>query len=142
MKISTNSRYALRFLMRIAMSKGRVTTLSVANAEGISEKMLERIAAKLKKSGYVKSVKGIGGGYELAMPAEQITAAMVLKTMETPYLPIHCIDGWEEDCRMSGNCVTLSLWKRIDEAIAAVTDSVTIADLAGELSARLPEIKG
>ena len=74
MKISTNSRYALRFLMRIAMSEGRVTTLSVANAEGISEKMLERIAAKLKKSGFVESVKGIGGGYELAMPAEQITA--------------------------------------------------------------------
>ena len=59
MKISTNSRYALRFLARIAQKNGeRVTTSSVAKVEGISEKLLERIAAELSAEGFVKSVKG------------------------------------------------------------------------------------
>ncbi|MEG1773726.1 MAG: Rrf2 family transcriptional regulator, partial [Oscillospiraceae bacterium] len=100
MKISTNSRYALRFLTRLANAEGRMTTMSIAHAEGISEKMLERIAAKLGREGFIRSIKGIGGGYELARPSEEITVSQVLQTMETPYLPLHCIEE-HEDCRMA-----------------------------------------
>lgn len=119
------------------MSEGRLTALSIAEAEGISEKMLERIAAKLKKEGFVQSVKGIGGGYELALPAGEITAAMVLRAMETPYLPIHCTENWHDGCKMNENCVVCSLWKRIDDAIDSVTRSVTIEELAKELAQTL-----
>ena len=66
MKISTNTRYALRFLSRVAeRAPERITTSAVSELEGISEKMLERIAAKLAREGFVRSVKGMGGGFEL-----------------------------------------------------------------------------
>lgn len=91
MKISTNSRYALRFLLRLSLAPEgcRVTTMSVAEQEGISEKMLERIAARLRKEGYVRSAKGVGGGYCLARPAEEITVGEVLRLMETSLSLIH-----------------------------------------------------
>ena len=131
MKISTNSRYAIRFLARLAQSQGRMTTMSIAKTEGISEKMLERIAAKLGHNGLVKSVKGIGGGYELAVAADTITVTQILQLMETPYLPHHCIEDYEE-CAMNQNCNLVKLWRDIDSAIRTVTDSVTIADIANE----------
>ena len=131
MKISTNSRYAIRFLAQLAKAQGRMTTMSIAGLEGISEKMLERIAAKLGRDGIVKSVKGIGGGYELAVPAETITVTHILELMETPYLPHHCTDDYE-NCLRAGDCSLIKLWADIDSAIRGVTDSVTIADIARE----------
>ena len=128
MKISTNSRYALRFLARVAQSEKRLTTAQVALMEDISEKMLERIAAKLVKEGFITSVKGSGGGYKLAMPGNEITVTSVLQTMETPYLPHHCIENFA-DCAMKDGCTMLCLWERIDNAIRSVTDEVTIADI-------------
>lgn len=130
MKISTNSRYALRLLARVAQKEGeRVTTSAAAQAEGISEKMLERIAAKLTREGFLASGKGIRGGYVLTRPADSITVSQVLRVMETPYLPCHCIEQPEKNCKMSSECSMLWLWKRVDEAICSVTDHVTIADI-------------
>lgn len=130
MKISTNSRYAIRLLARVAQKDGeRVTTAAAADAEGISEKMLERIAAKLTREGFLVSIKGIRGGYILARPANKITVTDILLTMETPYLPHHCIEQAEKNCKMSKDCNMLCLWERIDEAIKNVTDNVTIADI-------------
>lgn len=131
MKISTNSRYALRFLVCLADVETRLTTLSIARAEGISEKMLERIAAKLGREGFVRSIKGIGGGYELARPADRITVTDILTVMETPYLPHHCVEN-HADCRRAGGCHLLPLWQRIDRAIRDVTDNVSIADIVRE----------
>ena len=132
MKISTNSRYALRFLARVAQKSGeRVTAAAAAQAEGISEKMLERIAAKLTRAGFIRSVKGIRGGYILARPPQQITVTDVLLAMETPYLPQHCVDIPEENCKMFNCCKMLKMWRETDDAIRKVTDNYTVADMIG-----------
>jgi len=131
MKISTNSRYALRFLVRVAQREGeRTTTAFIAELEGISEKLLERIAAKLAAEGFVQSVKGAKGGYILSRPASEITVSEILKTMERPYLPHHCIEDPENCCKMYEGCGLLCLWQKIDNTILSVTDNVTVADLA------------
>ncbi len=130
MKISTNTRYALRFLAQVAQSAPqRVTTAAVAQAEGISEKMLERIAAKLAREGFVRSVKGMGGGFELARPAAEIRVTDVLTVMETPYLPHHCVEDPQHCCKMAEHCQLICLWTQIDQAVRAVTDAVTVQDL-------------
>ena len=130
MKISTNTRYALRFLACLAAcDAGKLTTATIAAREGISEKMLERIAAKLKKEGVVRASRGIGGGYELARAADKITVAQILRLMETPYLPLHC-NGEETGCDIGGlDCRFYRLFGEIDRAISSVTEKVTIADL-------------
>ena len=137
MKISTNTRYALRFLARLAASgEERMTTASIAALEGISEKMLERIAAKLKREGFVRSTRGIGGGYELAIPAEEITVTQILRTMETSFLPLHCTG--EDECCPAGDvdCRLHRMLERVDRAILSVTDAVTVADLLREENGR------
>ncbi len=136
MKISTNSRYAIRFLIQLAAKKDQPkrSVASIAQAEGLSEKMLERIAAKLKKAGYVISAKGVGGGYELNMDPNKITMTMILELMETPYLPLHC-GGDNDDCVYDiKNCPTYPVWQQIDGAIRQITDNCTIAQLAVKIS--------
>lgn len=136
MKISTNSRYAVRFLIQLAAKKDspKQSVASIAQAEGLSEKMLERIAAKLKKAGFVISAKGVGGGYELSKDPNEITMTMILELMETPYLPLHC-GGENEDCVYEEqNCPIYPVWQQIDNAIRQITDHCTIAQLAAKLN--------
>ena len=127
-KISTNSRYAIRFLSHLDFGGDKKTSSQIAFAEGISEKMMERIAAKLRHNGFVISTKGVGGGYSLAKPPSEITVSDILTLMETPYLPHHCTNN-PCTCKHFESCEMVLLWEKIDNAIREVTNGVTIADI-------------
>ena len=139
MKISTNSRYALRFLARLSMmSEGRrVTTMEIATAEQLSEKMLERIASKLQRNGYIISAKGCAGGYMLAKDPGEIRVSDILVLMETNFLPIHCNDD-PESCLRHEDCIFAAMFDKLNHTILAVTSDITLADiLTGQLDLQI-----
>ncbi len=130
MRISTKGRYALRLMLDLALAENQVVRLKdVAARQGISLKYLEQIISVLQKCGYVKSMRGPGGGYMLAQKPEQYTVGMILRQIEGSLAPVACLDGEENDCVRQESCVTLRLWKMLYEAINDVVDQVTLADL-------------
>lgn len=130
MRISTKGRYALRLMLDLALAENQVVRLKDAAArQGISLKYLEQIISVLQKCGYVKSMRGPGGGYMLAKMPEQYTVGMILRQIEGSLAPVACLDGEENDCLRQESCVTLRLWKMLYEAINGVVDQVTLADL-------------
>lgn len=130
MRISTKGRYALRLMLDLALAENQVVRLKDAAArQEISLKYLEQIISVLQKCGYVKSVRGPGGGYMLAKKPEQYTVGMILRQIEGSLAPVACLDGEENDCVRQESCVTLRLWKMLYEAINGVVDQVTLADL-------------
>ena len=64
MRVSTRGRYALRLMLDLAMNNtGEPVRLKdVAKRQEISEKYLEAIVASLSKNGFVRSLRGKGGG--------------------------------------------------------------------------------
>ena len=68
MKISTKGRYALRLMLDLALHEqsGYVPIKVIAERQDISDKYLEQIISILARAGFVKSVRGAGGGYKLA----------------------------------------------------------------------------
>jgi Rrf2 family protein len=54
----------------------------LATFQGISETYLSKVYAKLSKSGIIKSVPGVKGGYALARSAEEITFWNVIEAIE------------------------------------------------------------
>ena len=65
MKVSTKGRYALRLMLDLAVNdqKEPIRLKEVAERQQISEKYLEQIISVLQKCGYVRSLRGPGGGY-------------------------------------------------------------------------------
>lgn len=131
MKISTKGRYALRLMLDLAMHNtgSPVSLKDVAKRQGISDKYLEQIISVLNRAGYVKSVRGAQGGYMLRKDPEEYTVGMILRLTEGSLAPVACIEDDEVNCDRQENCVTLILWKKINDAVSSVVDHTTLQDL-------------
>lgn len=84
MKLSTKGRYAMIALVDLALEgrSGLVALASISERQGISLAYLEQLFVKLRRSGIVKSVRGPGGGYQLAKSADAIRVSDILEAVD------------------------------------------------------------
>lgn len=138
MKISTKGRYALRLMLDLAMndSSEYISIKSISFRQEISNKYLEQIITVLCRAGFVKSTRGVQGGYKLAKPAEEYTVGMILRLIEGSLVPVACMEDSPNQCPRSSKCVTLDVWKQIDDAVNSVVDHITLADLVKKNQAK------
>ena len=131
MKISTKGRYALRIMLDLALSDtGKpVRVKDIARRQEISEKYMEQIISDLNKAGFVRSIRGPQGGYFLARKPSEYTAGMILRLTEGSMVPVDCLEFEKPGCTRQSDCATFLLWKRLDEALRGVIDTVTLEDL-------------
>ncbi len=135
MKLSTKGRYGLRALIDLAVYSGdeTVSIASIASRQNISESYLEQLIAKLRKAGLVTSVRGAGGGYKLAKPAEEISVGDILRALEGSLDPVECPGLKEESaCDSSDFCVTKYVWQKINDSINQTVDGISLSRLVEE----------
>lgn len=132
MRISTRGRYGLRALVDLALNNPtEVTTLrSIAENQSISESYLEQVFTSLRKAGLVIAIRGAQGGYKLARPADRITVAEILKSLEGPLTPVHCvgIDAVQQ-CDREDSCITRPFWEDLNKVINDFLENTTLQDL-------------
>lgn len=131
MLISTKGRYALRVMIDLARQKGdRYTTLTdLAAEEALSEKYLESILTMLTREGLLLALRGKGGGYRLAKPAEDYDAREILEAVEGTLAPVACMREGRH-CERAGSCATLPLWSGLDQVIGEYLRGWSLARLA------------
>ena len=119
-------------MLDLAMnSAGQPVSLKdVAKRQEISDKYLEQIISVLNRAGYVRSVRGAQGGYLLRKAPEEYTVGMILRLTEGSLAPVPCIEEDNEvECDKREECVTVILWKKINDAVNSVVDHTTWQDL-------------
>lgn len=124
MKISTKGRYGLTIMIELAKhyGQGPLPLRQIAAEKNLSEAYLEQLVSPLRNSGLVKSVRGAYGGYMLAHPPVEISAADVIRVLEGPIQPVEGIEEEESPQR--------ELWIRIRDAVKNVLDTTSLEDLA------------
>ena len=132
MKISTKGRYGLRILLDIALyrvgDKPRMIR-EIANNQEISEKYISRLIIELRKAGFVRSVRGVNGGYTLTRKPEDNSVLDVLETMEGPVAIVDCTNSSGEACRRKPQCPTQRMWAEINQKIRSAFAAYTLKDL-------------
>ena len=133
MKISTKGRYALRLMLDLAMNHGGgfIPLKTVAQRQEISDKYLEQIIHRLNREGLVESARGAQGGYRLARKAEDYSVGEILRTVEGSLAPVSCLDC-KTPCDKFDSCLTIGLYKKIQDAIDGVVDHTSLADIINE----------
>ncbi|MBQ1904077.1 MAG: RrF2 family transcriptional regulator [Ruminococcus sp.] len=136
MLISTKGRYALRLMLDLALcEQGKYVALKdVAQRQGISVKYLEQIISVLSRAGFVRSVRGSGGGYMLTNEPKDYTVGMILRLTEGSLAPVQCLEVEHNDCPRADSCVTLGVWEKLYNAINSVVDTITLQDLVNDSS--------
>jgi Rrf2 family protein len=136
MLISTKGRYALRLMLDLALcEQGKYVALKdVAQRQGISVKYLEQIISVLSHAGFVRSVRGSGGGYMLTSEPKDYTVGMILRLTEGSLAPVQCLEVEHNDCPRADSCVTLGVWEKLYSAINSVVDTITLQDLVNDSS--------
>lgn len=131
MKISTKGQYGLRAMVDLAIhSTGEQIPLnSIAERQNLSVGYLEQVFSSLRKAGLVKSVKGPQGGYSLAHSASDITVGDVLRTLEGDLSVVEELDERQNTDNDIEYCITEKVWKKINQSISEVVDSITLEDL-------------
>ena len=84
MKFSIGVEYALHCLLyMVNLEEGKsVGIRDLATFQGISETYLSKVYARLSKTGIIKSIPGVKGGYALARSADEITFWDVVEAVE------------------------------------------------------------
>ena len=131
MTITSKGRYALRVMLDLAQhpDEGFISLKTIAERHDISMKYLEAIVGSLKKAGLVESSRGKEGGYALSRPPQDYPIGEILRCMEDKIAPVSCITAGGVSCAQASGCLTLPMWRELDELTNAYLDSVTLRDL-------------
>jgi Rrf2 family nitric oxide-sensitive transcriptional repressor len=127
MRLTMYSEYSLRVLIYLAcVGDERATIGTIAKAYGISRQHLTKIVHNLARLGYVRTVRGKGGGLELAKPLESIGLGELVRKTEADLKLVDC-DG--SACPIRQVCLLRSALGAACNAFLATLDRYTLASL-------------
>ena len=132
MKLTTKGRYAVTAMLDLALhyEQGAVTLSDIARRQGISLSYLEQLFARLRRNGLVDSVRGPGGGYNLAAAPSAISVAQIVVAINENIDATRC--GGEQNCDGEERCLTHYLWEDLSERIREFLSGITLADLVSK----------
>ncbi len=133
MKLSTKGRYAVMAMADIAQQPGDapVSLADISDRQGISQAFLEQLFAKLRKNDLVSSVRGPGGGYCLAQPANEIQIVQIISAVDEPLQITRCQGDAIEGCVDGEKCVTHELWAALGRQVYGFLAAITLGDVVG-----------
>jgi len=136
MRLTTKGRFAVTAMVDLALrqNRGPVTLAAISERQHISLSYLEQLFGKLRRAKLVSSVRGPGGGYNLAHPAQNISVAAIVTAVDEPLDATQC--AGKENCHEEKRCMTHDLWATLNEKMYDYLSSVTLADLVAHQSGK------
>ena len=132
-KVSTRGDYAARALLSLALhgSDQPTSVKEIAERTGLPQPYLEQILLAVKGAGLVRSKRGVGGGYVLARPPDEIRLAEILSAVDGP-ITLGDFGEPHQDgaCDHEGQCVLLAVWKQAGDVMRHHLEGYTLATIA------------
>jgi Rrf2 family transcriptional regulator, nitric oxide-sensitive transcriptional repressor len=130
MRLTTFTDYSLRVLIYLAAEPGRRATIAeIANAFGVNQNHLTKVAQFLGQQGWIHTVRGKGGGLSLGAAPGRIRVGEVVRQAEGADLPAECFAPGHDHCTISHVCRLRGVLREATRAFHAVLDGYTLADL-------------
>ena len=130
MRFALQTDYALRTLMFLSSKRGkqRSTIAAVAQFFRISEAHIAKVVNQLARLGFVRSVRGAGGGIELGRDAAQIRIGEIIAAFEGNMHLLECV-GTEDVCVIQDHCKLRTVLARAERVQWEYLNSVRLTDV-------------
>ena len=130
MRLTMQTDYALRMLIQLGVHNDRLVTVNeTARAYQVSKNHMMKVAYRLCQEGFVKTVRGNGGGLRLAMRPSEINIGEVVRRIENDFSLVGCFEPRCEDCRISSACLLRSALRNALKAFHETLGEYTLQDL-------------
>jgi len=133
MKLNTKGRYAVMAMADIARcgQDRAIPMAQIATRQRISLAYLEQLFARLRRANLVSSMRGPGGGYVLARPADEISIGEIMRAVGEPVKMTRCNRDREGKggCMGGEDCITHGLWNALSDHIHGFLASVSLQDV-------------
>lgn len=138
MRLSKRGEYGLRAMISLSEpasesdSPAMMQIKEISQREQISSKFLEQILLTLKNAGLLHSKMGVGGGYYLARPANEITLGQIFRVLDGPVAPIRCVSQMAYEscgCPDEQTCGLRLVMGDVRNAVADILDNTSLADV-------------
>lgn len=129
MRLTAFTDYGLRILMRLAGAPTRsFTTDEIATEFNISCNHLAKVVQDLAKAGFIKTQRGAGGGFRLAMASQSITLGDVVRFLEQRHALVECFRSDGGACTLTPQCQLKSRLAAAREAFLEELDATTLEE--------------
>lgn len=143
MKLSRKSDYALRALVSLSdhYGEGPISIRELAEKHDVPQRFLEQIMLDMKKLGWVKSIAGRIGGFQLAKRPEELTMGQVVRHFDGVLSPIACVSSTHyAPCSQEGHCRFRRVLLDIRNYTAKVMDQATLAKVMQGMPVQRAEV--
>ena len=131
MRLTQFTDFGLRALMRLAADTHRsFSTGDIAAEFGISRNHLTKVIRDLADAGFVQTQRGVGGGFRLARPPEEITLGAVVRSLEQRQALVECFRDDGGCCVLTPRCRLKNKLAKAREAFMRELDETTLAECA------------
>lgn len=136
MKLTKRGEYGLKALIDLAAQEdpqAATQIKDIAQRQQIPVKFLEQILLTLRNAGVLRSRAGVGGGYYLAKPPNEITLGQIVRVLDGPLAPIPCVSQMAYErcvCADEATCGLRLAMLDVRNAIADILDQTTLADVS------------
>jgi len=135
LRISKLTDYATVILARLAAEPARrFTAAQIAAETHLAVPTVSKLLKQMHRQGLVLSTRGSAGGYLLARPPAEITAAQILDALDGPVALTECASAASQ-CVIERTCRVGHAWQRVNLAIRRSLQEITLLELAGLSSA-------
>jgi Rrf2 family nitric oxide-sensitive transcriptional repressor len=130
MQLTRYSDYSLRVLIYLAVRPEQLATIEeISQAYGISKAHLMKVVHRLGRAGFLETVRGRGGGFQLARASEEINVGDVIRYTEDKMDLVECFDPETSHCRIEPVCGLRGVLEEALDAFLKTLDRYTLADL-------------
>lgn len=130
-RMTKQTDYGFVLLSELAVGPDRVANApELAQETRLPLPTVAKILKLLARGGVVRSQRGVKGGYSLARPAREISAAEIVTALEGPVALTICIDGTPGECDRETYCGVRGHWQRINHAVERALSEISLEDLA------------
>ncbi|MEO8004435.1 MAG: Fe-S cluster assembly transcriptional regulator IscR [Betaproteobacteria bacterium] len=132
MRLTTKGRFAVTAMIDLALNNhdGPVTLADISERQKISLSYLEQLFGKLRRRSLVTSVRGPGGGYNMANPLDQVSVADIILAVDEPIDATQC--AGKENCKDERKCITHDLWTDLNRHIFDYLAAVKLSELVAK----------
>ena len=142
MRLTTKGRFAVTAMLDLALNEldltgasKPVTLAGISERQDISLSYLEQLFSRLRRKGLVTSVRGPGGGYNLAKSRAEISVSAIISAVDEDIDATQC--GGKENCHGAlGRCMTHDLWASLNAKILDYLSDVSLADMVNSQQAK------